>query len=66
MSYTFDKKQKRVYEGQIDTAYSKTLEDRNITSAYGSSSATEMFAETFGDVYTHGRNAKAISHCHRP
>ena len=52
---------KKYYKGQIDTAHSKTLENRNITSAYGASAAHEMFAETFGDVYTHGENAKKFS-----
>ena len=49
------------YKGQLDTGNSPTLENRNITSMYGSSSATEMFAETFGDVYTHGAAAKPVS-----
>ena len=54
-------KSKRYYKGQLNTNGSTALQDRNITSLYGSSSATEMFAETFGDVYTHGSSAKAVS-----
>ena len=52
---------KKHYKGQLNTAGSPTLQNRKITSGYGSSSATEMFAETFGDVYTHGSRAKAVS-----
>ena len=52
---------KKYYKGQINTSNSPTLEDRNLTSGYGASSATEMFAETFGDVYTHGKQAKKLS-----
>lgn len=52
---------KNYYKGQINTSNSSTLEDRNITSGYGASSIAEMFAETFGDVYTHGKQAKQFS-----
>ena len=52
---------KKYYKGQINTAGSPTLDDRNITSAYGRCSPTEMFAETFGDVYQHGKSAKPVS-----
>ena len=52
---------KKHYKGQLNTAGSPTLQNRKITSGYGSSSATEMFAETFGDVYTHGSSAKPVS-----
>lgn len=52
---------KKYYKGQINTSNSPTLEDRYLTSGYGASSATEMFAETFGDVYTHGKQAKKLS-----
>ena len=54
-------KTKKYYKGQLDTTNSSTLQNRKITSGYGSSSATEMFAETFGDVYTHGAAAKPVS-----
>ena len=49
------------YKGQLNTSNSPTLEDRNLTSGYGASAAHEMFAETFGDVYTHGKQAKKFS-----
>ena len=49
------------YKGQINSKGSTTLQDRNLTSYYGSLTPTEFFAEAFGDVYTHGRNAKSLS-----
>ncbi|MBP5222244.1 MAG: DUF4157 domain-containing protein [Lachnospiraceae bacterium] len=49
------------YKGQINAKGSTTLQDRNLTSYYGSLTPTEFFAEAFGDVYTHGRNAKSLS-----
>ena len=52
---------KKVYKGQINPAESPTLMDRNLTSYYGRSSNGEFFAEAFGDVYTHGKNAKRLS-----
>ena len=52
---------KKYHAGQLNTSSSPTLEDRSLTSRYGSSSIAEMFAETFGDVYTHGTSAKNFS-----
>jgi len=48
-------------KGQINIKGSTTLQDRNLTSCCGSTSSIEFFAEAFGDVYTHGRNAKGLS-----
>ena len=41
--------------------HSPVLQDRNITSNYGRNAAFEFFAETFSDVYTHGKGAKKAS-----
>lgn len=52
---------KKYYKGQLNTAGSPTLNDTNFTSVYGRCSPSEMFAETFGDVYQHGSSAKPLS-----
>ncbi len=49
------------YKGQIDLKGSPALEGNKITSNYGKSVVFEFFAETFGDTYTHGTNAKRAS-----
>ncbi len=48
-------------KGEMDTMHSPVLQDRNITSNYGRNAAFEFFAETFSDVYTHGKGAKKAS-----
>ena len=50
-----------VFKGDVNVHESPLFRDLNITSFYGGGSALEFFAETFGDVYTHGSNAKKAS-----
>lgn len=48
-------------KGQLDLQGSPSLAGNDITSNYGKSASFEFFAETFGDVYTHGKQAKRAS-----
>ncbi len=48
-------------KGQLDLQGSPALAGNDITSNYGKSASFEFFAETFGDVYAHGRQAKRAS-----
>jgi hypothetical protein len=48
-------------KGQLDLQGSPALAGNDITSNYGKSASFEFFAETFGDVYAHGKQAKRAS-----
>ena len=49
------------YKNNVNVRESLPFRDPRITSYYGGTSAGEFFAETFGDIYTHGSNAKKAS-----